>query len=182
MNRIIRFSILLCAAFVVACGDDAVEQKELKGNKRQEAITEIKRWEREMRNSAELSPLVADSALRAYKAFVTQFPEDSLSGGFVYKSAEIQTAIGRYDDALASYKLIPFKYPKFHLAPESLFQQASLLDNYMNKEGEARMIYMQVIEKYPGTNLAMDAKAAVQNLGKSDQELIEEFKKKNKEN
>ena len=36
-----------------------------------------------------------------------------------------------------------------------------------------------MIEKNPNTNYASDAKAAINNLGKTDEQLIKEFKEKN---
>jgi tetratricopeptide (TPR) repeat protein len=175
--RILTIVSLYVLTLLYSCGPEKAEN-----TARQQSIERIKTWEKQMHGSMTLDVTIADSALDAYGDFVTKFPEDSLCGGFVYKSAEISTATGKYEQALSNYKLISFKYPKFKLAPEALFLQAALLDNYMGKEGEARMIYEQVITKYPNTMLASDARAAIQNLGKSDQELIEEFKKKNGEN
>ncbi|MCE3279043.1 MAG: hypothetical protein K0S44_1234, partial [Bacteroidetes bacterium] len=64
--------------------------------------------------------------------------------------------------------------------PESLYLQGYLLDNFLNDEVRAKAIYEQVIAKYPDMPYSADAKAAIKNLGKSDEELIKEFQKKNK--
>ena len=49
----------------------------------------------------------------------------------------------------------------------------------LNNESEARTIYHQIIREYPSTSFASDARACLQNIGKSDEELVKEFLKKN---
>ena len=57
-----------------------------------------------------------------------------------------------------------------------LYDDASML----NDESEARTLYHQIIREYPESPYANDAKACIKNLGKTDEQLIEEFMKKNK--
>ena len=57
-----------------------------------------------------------------------------------------------------------------------LYDDASKLNN----EEEAAKYYRQVIREYPKSAFAEDAKAAIKNFGKTDEQLIQEFLKKNK--
>lgn len=168
---------------LVSCGTEPESPRE-------KAVKEIKRLEKRMHDvwtvypplsaiTGQVDPKLADSALLAYDDFVKTFPTDSISADLLFKGAEIATATKAYDRALAYYKEIDLHYPKYKLYPESLFLQASLLDNYIDRDGEALMVYKKVIKQFPGTSYARDAESAIRNLGKSDQELIEEFKKKN---
>lgn len=143
------------------------------------AIEEIKTTEAAMHQNLELNDLTATAALKAYENFVSQFPKDDLSPDFLFKSAEISTSSKQFDKALNYYKQIIAQYPNYKLIQESYFLQASLLDNYMERDGQAKMVYEELIEKFPKSNYANDAKAAIANLGLTDKELIEEFKKKN---
>lgn len=63
-----------------------------------------------------------------------------------------------------------------------MFLLAQLYDDafILNNESEARTIYHQILREYPKSSYANDAKACIQNLGKSDEQLVEEFLKKNK--
>ncbi|MGZ4057304.1 MAG: tetratricopeptide repeat protein, partial [Bacteroidia bacterium] len=123
----------------------------------------------------------AGLAIKAYYDFISMFPDDSLSPDFIFKSAEIATATQQYPQALQDYQTIENKYPNYKLYPESLFLQASLLDNFMNDDAKAKVVYQKVIDKFPASSYANDAKAAISNMGKSDEELHKEFMKKNKE-
>jgi outer membrane protein assembly factor BamD (BamD/ComL family) len=171
MKKYFYFAALLLACF--SCGTDL-------SSPRQKAVEEIKRFEAEMHKSPEVKKTLADSTLLAYEKFVEDFPADSLSPDLLFKGAEIATAVQEYDRALGYYKRIVKYYPKYKLFPESLFLQGSLLDNYLDHDGEAKMVYDQIIEKYPQSAYADDARAAIRNLGKSDEELLKEFKEKNK--
>lgn len=158
-----------------ACGSDRSEL-----SPRAEAVGKIKVLEEKMHKSMELDRALADSALVVYEKFVIEFPQDSISADLLFKAAEIATAIGEYEKALHYYKQIIAQYPHFKLFPESMFLEGSLLDNYMDHDGDAKMIYEEIIEKYPGSAYAHDAKSAISNLGLSDEELMKQFKEKEK--
>lgn len=180
--RIIKavfFTAVILSA--ISCGN---EEKPVEHPKRelprQLFIDRIKKYEAEMHKSLQLDPNLATMAVREYDDFAKNFPSDSLTPDFIFKAGEISTANQQYNQALMYYERITTKYPAFKLAAESLYLQAYLLDNFLNDESRARAIYEQVIAKYPSLPYAEDAKAAIKNLGKSDEELIREFQKKNK--
>jgi tetratricopeptide (TPR) repeat protein len=141
---------------------------------------EIKKLEEKMHQSPTLDPIIAGQALLAYSNFTTQFPTDSLTPDYLFKSGEIATATMQYPQALKYYETITNNYPNYKMIKESLYLQGMLLDNYLNQDDKAKVIYEAVIAKYPTTSYASDSKAAIQNLGKTDEQLIKEFEKKNK--
>jgi outer membrane protein assembly factor BamD (BamD/ComL family) len=167
------FLVAAFALFLLACGSDKEKSP------RETEIDKIKTLEAEMHKSMELKKGLADSTLKAYDAFVSKFPTDSLSPDLMFKGAEIATATAEYDRANQYYKNIISQFPKYKLFQESLFLQASLLDNYLNREGEAKMAYENIIYKFPKSPYVADAKAAIENLGKSDEEIMKMIKEKN---
>jgi outer membrane protein assembly factor BamD (BamD/ComL family) len=50
----------------------------------------------------------------------------------------------------------------------------------LNNEAEAKIIYEQIIKEYPQSPFANDAKYCIKNIGKTDEQLVQEFLKKNK--
>lgn len=181
--------LFLCSVILFAlasCGSeknpDKPERLEIapKGDPQKMMLDQIKKYEEEMHRSLALDPNMANIAVTAYYNFVKIYPDDSLAPEFLFKAGEISTANQQYTQALMYYESITKKYPDYKLAPESLYLQGYLLDNFLEKDAEAKIIYEQVITKYPDLPYAADAKSAIKNLGKSDEELIKEFKKKNK--
>jgi TolA-binding protein len=168
---------------IAACNNNSTtEQKtETKEPPREQYLAQVKRLEAEMHKSLEINKDTAARAIKAYSDYVLFFPNDSVSPDYLFKAAEIATAIQQYQQALIYYQTITSKYPKFTFIRESLYLQGYLLDNFLNDDAKAKAVYEQVIGKYPGSNYAKDAQAAINNLGKTDEQLIEEFKKKNKQ-
>lgn len=167
--------------FISSCSNEQPKQQDPAVLLHENSIAEIKKLETEMHKSAEINNVTAGLAIQAYSDFAGNFPDDSLSPDYLFKAAEIATATQQYPQALTYYKTITDKYPQFKLNRESLYLQGYLLDNFLNDDAKAKLIYEQVITKYPTSSYANDAKAAIDNLGKSDEELIKEFKKKNGE-
>ena len=166
---------------MASCGNNGnVEQKTIaKAPPRDQYIAQIKTLEKEMHKSPEINNATANLAIKAYSDFAMFFPDDSLSPDFLFKAGEVATAAKKYKQALIYYQTITSKYPDYKYVKESLYLQGFLLDNFLNDDAGAKIIYEEIIAKYPTTNYAADAKAAINNFGKTDEQLIEEFKKKN---
>jgi hypothetical protein len=181
MNKTFLF-IASLSLLLVSCGNDnktGTPENSALSEGRPQYIERIKKLEAEMHKSMQLNDVTAGVAVTAYDNFVKMFPDDSLAPDFLFKAGEITTATKQYPQSLMYYQNITAKYPKYKLVDVSLYMQGVLLDNYLNDDAKAKIIYEEVIAKYPGSSYAMDAKAAINNLGKSDEQLIEEFKKKN---
>lgn len=169
---IVSFSV-----FVVSCTSST--SPEVAATAKKEQLKQIHELENKMHASTTLNDTVGKSAVQEYLRYAAMYPDDSLSADFLFKGGEIATAIKQYPNALHCYEMITNSYPTFVYARESLYLQGYLLDNFLNDDAKARSIYEQFLEKYPTGNYAADAKAAIANLGKTDEELIQEFEKKN---
>jgi outer membrane protein assembly factor BamD (BamD/ComL family) len=181
-----KYISLIATSFLLflvsACGNDVSEKTgKSKEAIREELLKAVELQEAEMHKSPELNIAIAGVAIKAYYDFTTMFPDDSLSPDFIFKAAEIATATKQYPQALGYYQTIEEKYTSYKLYPESLFLQASLLDNFINDDLKAKVVYEKLIAKYPTSSYANDAKFAIANLGKTDEELHKEFMKKNGE-
>jgi tetratricopeptide (TPR) repeat protein len=174
LNAIICFFVLL-----TSCNHSAPSVTvDLTAKKEQlECIHEL---ENEMHASTTLNERIGKSAVEQYLRYAALYPEDSLSADFLFKGGEIATAIKAYPNALRCYQLITSSHPSFVYARESLYLQGYLFDNFLNDDAKARACYEQFLARYPSGNYVADAKAAIANLGKTDEELIKEFEKKNK--
>ncbi len=186
MKKLPHFILLLFLIIFVSCGSEMPNDKQVQivddGTYfKNQMLMAVHNAEDKMHKSTQLDPKIAGEALQAYSEYIGFYPDDSLAPDFLFKSAEIETAIQRFPQAYSHYKSIAEKYPKYKLVVESLFLEASILDNYLNEDDKAKLVYEDLIKKYPDSPYANDAKAAIKNLGKSDAELIKEFQKKNGE-
>jgi outer membrane protein assembly factor BamD (BamD/ComL family) len=182
MKRIKISLVAVLALLIVACNSGAPKEEKKEDNTQELYLKEIKRLEAEIHKSMEIDNIIAGQAIQAYTNYSSAYPNDSLSPDFLFKAAEIATAIKQYPQAVAFYENITTKYPNYKLIEESYFLQAAVLDNFINDDVKAKVIYEQLITNYPNSMYVNDAKVAIKNLGKSDEELIKEFEKKAKAN
>jgi len=80
-------------------------------------------------------------------------PKDANSTNYLYKAAEIANALG------------------------NLFLKAYTLDDYFKKYDEAKALYEKVVADYPESKFAESAKASINFLGKSPEEILKSFEK-----
>jgi TolA-binding protein len=176
LNTIICFSVLLISCTRSTPPETGSPAKKIA------QLELIGKLEKQMHLSTTLNPELGKSAIQEYLRYAALYPEDSTaSAEFLFRGGEIATAIHAYPNALHCFEMITTTYPSFEHVRESLYLQGYLLDNYMNDDAKAKGIYEQFLAKYSSGSYVADAKAAISNLGKTDEELIKEFEKKNKE-
>lgn len=143
----------------------------------------IKETEKQLINDSTktLNRELAEEQLKTYAAFTEKFPEDSRSEEFLYKAAELANSMGKTPVALDYYHSFCEKYPQSKKAPYALFLQAFIYENQLKNLERARELYTSFLTSYPDHELAKDARFSLDNLGKSEEELIKMFEEKNKE-
>jgi TolA-binding protein len=125
---------------------------------------------------------VARKAIADFSNYASYCESDSLAPVFYLKAGQVAQAIGSYSQAQAMLNNCLNKYPQFKNKGAVLFLLAQLYDDpkMLNDEPKAKEYYEQIIKEYPKTSYAGDAAASIKNLGKTDEELVQEFLKKNK--
>lgn len=122
----------------------------------------------------------AANVVKLYNQLATEFPDDPKAPDLLFKAGEVSMGINMDFDALGYFQRIERDYPNSNKAPHALFLQAFIWDNKLNDDAKAELLYKQFLEKYPDHEMAKDAQFSIDNLGKSDEELIKEFEKKQK--
>lgn len=120
----------------------------------------------------------AAKLIEQYQNYATKFPDDSISPDYLFKCAEMLIAGGKYLEANQIYDQIDRQYPKYEKAPVSLFLKGFNEENNLRDLVKARKTYMDFLAKYPTHKLHDDAQLCLQNLGKSADEIVKEFEKK----
>jgi len=72
------------------------------------------------------------------------------------------------------------EFPDGPKASLCLFFKAFIYENMLKDLGKAREAYQKFIEKYPDNDFTDDARLALQNLGKTPDQMVQEFEAKQK--
>ncbi len=132
--------------------------------------------------SLEIENNTASEALRTFVDFAFYCESDTMSPVYLIKAAQVAMSINNTEQARIVLDRCINNYPRFKNKPAALFLLAQLYDEprMLNDEAEARKLYEQIVYDYPKSDWAASAKAALQLIGKTDEQILEEFKKKNK--
>ena len=178
---------LAASVLFAACGNEggsaATETKtpETPEERRAALIGEIEAQESKVFSGKvdQLNPADASELLTLYKGFALANSNDSLTPEYLFKAGSVARGLGDYAEAVALYERLNKNYRAYERRQESFFILGLLHEQFLNQQGKARSYYEQVIKLDPTTRLAGDARASIENLELSPEELIEKFKEKN---
>lgn len=130
----------------------------------------------------EVNPVVANKAIKAFTDFAFHCSSDSVAPIYLIKTAQIAQAVNNTPQAKVVLEKCINDYPNFGNRPAAIFLLAQLYDEaaYLNNEEEARVLYQKIIDEYPKSDWASSAKGALSFIGKSDEQIMEQLKKKKK--
>ena len=96
----------------------------------------------------------------------------------IFKAAETSNTLKTYEKSFSLYDWIIDKYPTHERAPISLFMKGFLFDGTLKDSANASKYYTEFLTKYPNNSFAKDAELLKSNLGKSDEQVLDELMKK----
>jgi len=98
---------------------------------------------------------------------------------YTWKAGEAARSARNFTVAETSFKMLYEQYPDSPEASKALFLHAFMSDEDLKAYDKARSLYQTFIEKYPNSDFNDDARFLLENLGKSDAEMLEMLSKKN---
>ncbi len=107
------------------------------------------------------------------EAYALSAPCDKASPEYLYKASEIARSIRTLPKALSIYDWLLEDYPDYEKTPTVFFLKGFILENDVKDEEAARKIYNEFLEKYPRHEMADDVKFLLENMGRSDEEILE---------
>lgn len=114
-----------------------------------------------------------------YLSFQKLYPSNKKAPEMLFLAANMKSNQGEFKEAISLYEKVVKEYPQYIKVPECIFLEAFCYENNLSQYGMAREKYTFFLEKYPNHALAESAKISIQNLGKSDEEIIQQFEKNN---
>ncbi len=116
--------------------------------------------------------------INAYLNYADKHDEDSLSAEYMFEAARLKTRLPDYAGAIQIYNSIADKFPESHLAPKSLLAAAGIYDVTLEDYANAQIAYLKLKEKYPVQAQRYGVDMALNNLGKSAEEILDDIMKK----
>ena len=199
-NILKQILVLLLAAFVVflmfvnCTGTKTEEQAEVKV-KKDSVVAGNSVYTNECRSlylealkndsiilaATELDPKIGNTAIKAFADFSFYCPNDTLSPVFLLKAGQIASSINNIPQAQVCFEKCYKDFPNFKNRGAAMFLLAQLYDeiSLLNDEDKARELYGKIVNEFPNTEWAAQADAARALIGKTDEQIIKEFEKKN---
>jgi len=117
--------------------------------------------------------------INLYIDFADKYPDDVKAPVFLYSAANVSMNLMDSQKAIELFDRLMAEYPDYEKVPECLFMKAFIYDNNLQDYDKAKEVYLEFLEKYPDDEFADDARASIDNLGKSLEEIIQEFEQQN---
>ncbi len=189
-----KIGILISAVVLLnSCGtsDETKKEEALKGDSTKALVIggdckmlllDATRMDSILLKANKVDPNLAEQAINAFNNFASTCKDDSLAPIFLLKAGQIAQSVGKFQQSQILLKKCTDEFPMFRNRGAALFLLAQVYDDasMLNNETEAKKIYDQIIKEYPNTAWERDAKACIKNLGKTDEQLVQEFLKNNK--
>ena len=174
MSRIIYLVFVVSSLF--SCSGNSNKDTAEKDN----LLVQIKESEKIMYSDtlSDINISVANNAITLYSKFANNYSDDSSSAEYLFRAAELCKALNKGQLALNYYEKIENEYPSYNKMSLVIFMQGFVNENLLANFEKAKYHYERYIQKYPNSPLSKDLKTMILNLGKSDEELIKEFKAK----
>jgi len=189
-----KFVIIVFAfVFLWGCGDTNDKEAAVAGmdttkintpymNDCRSFFAEARKMDSSILQSVEINTNEANKAIKAFSDFSFYCATDTLAPVFLMKAGQIAQSINNLPQAKLCLEKVIQDFPNFRNRGAAMFLLAQLYDDprMLNNEEKALEIYTNIINSYPGTQWDRDSRAAREMLGKSDEQIVEEFLKKNK--
>lgn len=118
---------------------------------------------------------VANDFIGVCEIYGLLLPADQHTPDYLHEAAKTAGYIRSFPKALELYEWLYEKYPTHEKAAQALFMMGFTYDNEIKDIDKAKELYEAFIEKYPDNDFADDARFLLENLGKSDEEIISSF-------
>jgi len=162
------FVVTWCCITLVGCSKPSAE----------ESFSAAEKAQHEAEASFDVSGAFQDSlfnaAIELYERVVEDHPDNPLAELALFRKAELHNnGLRNFPDAIGTFRRYLAMYPNTPQAPVSLFMMGFLYANELRQLDSAAAVYRRFLASYPEHELSGSARAELDNLGKSPEEIIE---------
>lgn len=161
--------LLIPAAVLLLCGCGGTSDKPT------DVQARIRAMEDSVFESLTFDKRKAQGLVDVYKAYANSNPGDTMSAEFLFRAANVSKSMHEGEESLRLYDRIIREFPSWRRLPDVYYLKAFTIDSELGRKGEAFAAYEDVIGRFPDHPFAKDARAMMDNLQYSDEELIQRF-------
>ena len=114
----------------------------------------------------------------ACEAYALVYPKAADAPEYLFKAAEVSSSLRTFPKSISLYDWILDRYPNYEKASTSLFLKGFTFENRLGDDDKAREIYTDFIKQYPDHDLVDDIQFLIENLGKTDEEILQMIEEK----
>ena len=116
--------------------------------------------------------------VNSYIEYADKFPEDTNSVNYLFKAADISMNLLDPNRSIRLFDRIMTEYPDYIKIPHCLFLKGYVYENSLRNLDAAKALYLAFLDRYPQHEFADDVAISLQHLGKTPEQLIQEFQAK----
>ena len=113
--------------------------------------------------------------VNTYIEYADKFPEDTNSVNYLFKAADISMNLLDPNRSIRLFDRIMTEYPDYSKIPHCLFLKGYVYENSLRNLDAAKALYLAFLDRYPQHEFADDVAISLQHLGKTPEQLIQEF-------
>lgn len=121
----------------------------------------------------------AETYIALIQSFAASYPKEEKTPELLFRAGDVSVGLKQYEQAITIWDQLIQYYPEHTLHARSLFFKGFVFDTKLSDIERARTAYRLFLDSYPEHELSATASLLLQQLGSTDQELIEPHKKQN---
>ncbi len=119
-----------------------------------------------------------NALLKNYETFADNYPADTNGAAYLFKAADFYRYMHKPLRSIELYAKVYERYPSAAKRPYALFLQGFIYENEVGNPVAAKNLYEKFLAVYPTHPIAKDVRTTVNNLGKTPEQLIQEFQER----
>ncbi len=161
------FVVLVVALLLASCNPKQEWQKRSIDNAEKALMEQAKK--------GKVDTAGVNALLKDYEAFADNYPRDTNGANYLFKAADFYRYMHKPLRSIELYAKVYDRYPAAAKRPYALFLQGFIYENEVGNPTAAKNLYEKFLAAYPTHAIAKDVRTTVENLGKTPEQLIQEF-------
>lgn len=129
----------------------------------------------EQAKAGKVDTVAVTALLKEYEDYTTKYPADTIGATYLFKAADFYRYMHKPLRSIALCAKIYDEYPTVVKRPYALFLQGFIFENEVGNPTIAKSMYEKFLAQYPNHAIANDVRTTLSNLGKTPEQLIQEF-------